>query len=87
VIRGLHDNAPKRVTTLCVAATETMKVKGFHPEPKHGEDNHNDAPKRVMTPTGIAAIGAKTLSFRSEKSLHRSRELSRPLPPSKVSEP
>jgi hypothetical protein len=22
-----------------------MKVKGFHPEPKRGEDNHNDAPQ------------------------------------------
>jgi hypothetical protein len=61
VIPGLHDNAPKRVTTLCAAATETMKVKGFHPEPKRGKDNHNDAPKRVMTPAGIAAIGAKAL--------------------------
>jgi hypothetical protein len=35
-----------------------------------------------MTPTGIAAVGAKALSFRPEKSSHHNRELSRPLFPS-----
>jgi hypothetical protein len=52
---------------LCAAATET-EVKGFHPEPKRGQDSHNDAPKRVTTPVGIAAVGAEALSFRLEKS-------------------
>jgi hypothetical protein len=30
---GLHNDAPKRVTTYCATVVETPKVKGFHPEP------------------------------------------------------
>jgi hypothetical protein len=35
------------------------EVKGFHPEPYREEDNHNDVPKRVMTPAVVAAVGAE----------------------------
>jgi hypothetical protein len=42
------------------------------------EGNHDDAPKRVTTPAGVAAIGTEVLSFFSEKPLHHSQEL-RPL--------
>jgi hypothetical protein len=69
------------VTTHSTAVTETAKVKGFHPEPKRGDDNNNEAFKRVTTSAGIAAINAKALSFFSEKSSQRSRELSRPIYP------
>jgi hypothetical protein len=47
-------------------------VKGFHPEPYRVEGSHNDAPKRVTIPAGIAAAGAKALSFRPEKPSCRS---------------
>jgi hypothetical protein len=79
---GLHNNAPKRVTMHIVAAVKIAKVKGFHSEPKRGEDNHNGAPKRVTRPAGITIVGAEALSFRPEKSLHVSREISRPSPSS-----
>jgi hypothetical protein len=69
----LRDDAPKRVTTQRAAAIETATVKGFHPKLWHGEGNHNDTLKRVTTPTGIAAVGAKALSFRPEKPSHRSQ--------------
>jgi hypothetical protein len=55
----LRDDVPKRVTTQRATAIETVTVKGFHPKLWHGEGNHNDTLKRVTTPAGIAAIGAK----------------------------
>jgi hypothetical protein len=57
----LHNNAPKRVMMHIAAAVETVKVKGFHPKPKCGEDSHNYAPKRVTTHAGIAIIGTQPL--------------------------
>jgi hypothetical protein len=45
-------------------------IKDFHPEPKCGEDTHNDAIERVITPTCIAAISAEAQSFCPEKPLN-----------------
>jgi hypothetical protein len=47
-------------------------VKGFHPDPYRIEGSHNDVPKRVTIPAGIAAAGAKALSFHPEKPSCRS---------------
>lgn len=58
---GLHDDAPRRETTQCVASTETEETnKGFHLEPWIEERDHIDATKRGATPTGSAAAGDRS---------------------------
>jgi hypothetical protein len=57
--KELHNNAPKRVTTLSAAVDET-DGQSFHPKLYFEEGIHNDALKRVTTPAGVAAIGVKT---------------------------
>ena len=60
------DDAPKRVTAHhAVVAELATTSKGFHPEPSHGEDTHNDAPKRVVVQTRTTIAGAEARSFRS----------------------
>ena len=40
-------------------------AKGLHPELWHEEKNHNDVFKKIASPAGDAAVGAKVRSFRS----------------------
>jgi hypothetical protein len=78
----LRDDTTKRVMTQHAAAVETATVKGFHPEPRRGEGNHNGSLKRVTTPAGIAAVDAKEVSFRPKIPSHRSQTRAARLTPS-----
>jgi hypothetical protein len=65
-IPKLHDDAPKRVTTLgaAAAAVETENGQRFSPGALAWGSDHNGAPKRDTTPTGAVTVGAKALGFR-----------------------
>jgi hypothetical protein len=62
----LHDDAPKRVTTLGAAAVETENGQRFSPGALAWGSDHNGAPKRDTTPTGAVTVGAKALGFRQK---------------------
>ena len=46
-------------TTPSVAAAESTPDKGFHPEPMHGEEHHDDVFKMVMAPASVTVVGDK----------------------------
>lgn len=52
-------------TAQSVSAVESNMDNGLHPEPWHGEENHNDVLNRRAEPTGVTVVGAKTWRFRS----------------------
>jgi hypothetical protein len=56
---GLRDDAPKRVTTDNAAAVETTRSRVFTRSRSTGRITTPTPPKRVTTPTGIAAAGAE----------------------------
>ena len=58
-IPKLHDDAPKRVTTLGAATVETENGQRFSPGALAWGSDHNGAPKRDTTPTGIVSPAPK----------------------------